>query len=132
MNNVLRRSFILTMVFAMVLTMFAAFHITEDASASSGELVVTGYTVTAANGAAVSRITKGTTVNITMHLKHTNRLASDIGGDLNNLQISRKVDSFSGGSAPVASNISTGLLEFDVTVTGIVYKGTGKSLSLMI
>ena len=67
-----------------------------------------------------------------MHLKHTNRLASDIGGDLNNLQISRKVDSFSGGSAPVASNISTGLLEFDVTVTGIVYKGTGKSLSLMI
>ena len=132
MNNLLRKSFILTMVFAMVLTMFAAFHITEDASASSGELVVTGYTVTAANGAAVSRITKGTTVNITMHLKHTNRLASDIGGDLNNLQISRKVDSFSGGSAPVASNISTGLLEFDVTVTGIVYKGTGKSLSLMI
>ena len=132
MNNLLRKSFILTMVFAMVLTMFAAFHITEDASASSGELVVTGYTVTAANGAAVSRITKGTTVNITMHLKHTNRLASGIGGDLNNLQISRKVDSFSGGSAPVASNISTGLLEFDVTVTGIVYKGTGKSLSLMI
>ena len=132
MNNLLRKSFILTMVFAMVLTMFAAFHITEDASASSGELVVTGYTVTAANGAAVSRITKGTTVNITMHLKHTNRLASDIGGNLNNLQISRKVDSFSGGSAPVASNISTGLLEFDVTVTGIVYKGTGKSLSLMI
>ena len=132
MNNLFRKSFILTMVFAMVLTMFAAFHITEDASASSGELVVTGYTVTAANGAAVSRITKGTTVNITMHLKHTNRLASDIGGDLNNLQISRKVDSFSGGSAPVASNISTGLLEFDVTVTGIVYKGTGKSLSLMI
>ena len=132
MNNLLRKSCILTMVFAMVLTMFAAFHITEDASASSGELVVTGYTVTAANGAAVSRITKGTTVNITMHLKHTNRLASDIGGDLNNLQISRKVDSFSGGSAPVASNISTGLLEFDVTVTGIVYKGTGKSLSLMI
>ena len=132
MNNLLRKSFILTMVFAMVLTMFAAFHITEDASASSGELVVTGYTVTAANGAAVSRITTGTTVNITMHLKHTNRLASDIGGNLNNLQISRKVDSFSGGSAPVASNISTGLLEFDVTVTGIVYKGTGKSLSLMI
>ena len=132
MNNLLRKSFILTMVFAMVLTMFAAFHITEDASASSGELVVTGYTVTAANGAAVSRITKGTTVNITMHLKHTNRLESDIGGNLNNLQISRKVDSFSGGSAPVASNISTGLLEFDVTVTGIVYKGTGKSLSLMI
>ena len=132
MNNVLKRSFILTMVLAMVLTICTAFTITEDASASSGELVVTGYTVTAANGAAVSRITKGTTVNITMHLKHTNRLASDIGGDLNNLQISRKVDSFSGGSAPVASNISTGLLEFDVTVTGIVYKGTGKSLSLMI
>ena len=132
MNNAFKKSLILTMVLAMVLTMFAAFHITEDASASSGELVVTGYTVTAANGAAVSRITKGTTVNITMHLKHTNRLASDIGGDLNNLQISRKVDSFSGGSAPVASNISTGLLEFDVTVTGIVYKGTGKSLSLMI
>ncbi|MGN0726517.1 MAG: hypothetical protein ACI4LL_00025, partial [Anaerovoracaceae bacterium] len=68
MNNMLKKCLILTMVIAMVLTMFAAFGITEDASASSRELVVTGYTVTSANGPAVSRITKGSKVNVTMHL----------------------------------------------------------------
>ncbi|MGN0734701.1 MAG: COG1361 S-layer family protein [Anaerovoracaceae bacterium] len=132
MNNLLRKSFILTMVVAMVLTMFAAFSIAEDASASSGELVVTGYTVTSANGAAVSRITKGSKVNVTMHLKHTQTTASDIGYNPEGLQISRRVDSFSGGDNPAVSNISGGLLEFDLTVSNLTYKGTGNSLKLMV
>lgn len=132
MNNLLKKSFILTMVLAMVLTMFAAFGITEDASASSRELVVTGYTVTSANGAAVSRITKGSKVNVTMHLKHTQTTASDIGNNLGGLQISRRVDSFSGGDNTAVSNISGGLLEFDLTVSNLTYKGTGNSLKLMV
>ena len=132
MNNAFKKSLILTMVLAMVLTMFAAFGITEDASASSRELVVTGYTVTSANGAAVSRITKGSKVNVTMHLKHTQTTASDIGNNPGGLQISRRVDSFSGGDNTAVSNISGGLLEFDLTVSNLTYKGTGNSLKLMV
>lgn len=132
MNNAFKKSLILTMVLAMVLTMFAAFGITEDASASSRELVVTGYTVTSANGAAVSRITKGSKVNVTMHLKHTQTTASDIGNNPGGLQISRRVDSFSGGDNTLVSNISGGLLEFDLTVSNLTYKGTGNSLKLMV
>ena len=132
MNNMLKKCLILTMVIAMVLTMFAAFGITEDASASSRELVVTGYTVTSANGAAVSRITKGSKVNVTMHLKHTQTTASDIGNNPGGLQISRRVDSFSGGDNTAVSNISGGLLEFDLTVSNLTYKGTGNSLKLMV
>ena len=132
MNNMLKKCLILTMVIAMVLTMCAAFGITEDASASSRELVVTGYTVTSANGAAVSRITKGSKVNVTMHLKHTQTTASDIGNNSVGLQISRRVDSFSGGDNTVVSNISGGLLEFDLTVSNLTYKGTGNSLKLMV
>ena len=132
MNNLLRKSFILTMVIAMVLTMFAAFSIMEDASASSSELVVTGYTVTSANGTAISRITKGSKVNVTMHLKHTQTTASDIGYNPDGLQISRRVDSFSGGDNPEVSKISGGLLEFDLKVSNLTYKGTGNSLKLMV
>lgn len=132
MNNAFKKSLILTMVLAMVLTICTAFTITEDASASSEELVVTGYTVTSANGAAVSRITKGSKVNVTMHLKHTQTTASDIGNNLGGLQISRRVDSFSGGDNTVVSNISGGLLEFDLTVSNLTYKGTGNSLKLMV
>lgn len=132
MNNAFKKSLILTMVLAMVLTICTAFTITEDASASSEELVVTGYTVTSANGAAVSRITKGSKVNVTMHLKHTQTTASDIGNNPGGLQISRRVDSFSGGDNTVVSNISGGLLEFDLTVSNLTYKGTGNSLKLMV
>ena len=49
MNNLLRKSFILTMVFAMVLTMFAAFGFDESTPSDSGELVVTGYNILAIN-----------------------------------------------------------------------------------
>ena len=132
MNNMLKKCLILTMVIAMVLTICTAFTITEDASASSSELVVTGYTVTSANGTAISRITKGSKVNVTMHLKHTQTTASDIGYNPDGLQISRRVDSFSGGDNPAVSKISGGLLEFDLTVSNLTYKGTGNSLKLMV
>ena len=89
MNNLLRKSFILTMVLAMVLTICTAFTITEDASASSGGLVVISYSIEG----NPSRITKGQTVNITLHLKHTTQSADGLNG---NMTIDRMADSFSG------------------------------------
>lgn len=135
MNNLLKKSFILTMVFAMVLTMFAAFRITEDASASSenaetssGRLVVVSYSI----DGNPSRITKGQTVNVTLHLRHTQMTADYLGGNPNNIQVSRLVDGFSGGQTEITEMNRTGLLDFKVKIKGLVYKGTGSSLKLML
>lgn len=125
MNNLLRKSFILTIVFAMVLTMFAAIHITEDASASSGELVVVSYSI----DGNPSRITKGQTVNVTLHLKHTTQSASGLNG---NITIDRMADSFSGGTVNVNQINSDGLLDMTVSVAGLKYKGNGNSLKLIV
>lgn len=128
----LRKSLILVIVLAVALTTCWQFALAESTPSAKGELVVTGYTVTAANGSAVSRITKGSKVNITMHLKHTQITASDIGNDASGLQVSRRVDSFSGGDNPTVTNVQGGLLEFDLTISNLVYKGTGNSLKIMV
>lgn len=125
MNNLLRKSFILTMVVAMVLTICTAFTITEDASASSGELVVVSYSI----DGNPSRITKGQTINITLHLKHTTQSADGLNG---NMTIDRMADSFNGGLVNVTSINESGLLDMTVQVKGLTYKGTGKSLKLLV
>lgn len=125
MNNLLRKSFILTMVVAMVLTICTAFTITEDASASSGELVVVSYSI----DGNPSRITKGQTINITLHLKHTTQSADGLDG---NMTIDRMADSFNGGLVNVTRINESGLLDMTVQVKGLTYKGTGKSLKLLV
>ncbi len=125
MNNLLRKSFILTMVAAMVLTMCTAFMIVEPASASSGELVVVSYSI----DGNPSRITKGQTVNVTLHLKHTTQSASGLNG---NITIDRMADSFSGGNVNVTQINSDGLLDMTVHVAGLKYKGNGNSLKLIV
>lgn len=125
MNNAFKKSLILTMVLAMVLTICTAFTITEDASASSSELVVVSYSI----DGNPSRITKGQTINITLHLKHTTQSADGLNG---NMTIDRMADSFNGGLVNVTSINESGLLDMTVQVKGLTYKGTGKSLKLLV
>ena len=125
MNNMLKKCLILTMVIAMVLTMCAAFGFAESTPSPTGELVVVSYSI----DGNPSRITKGQTVNVTLHLKHTTQSASGLNG---NITIDRMADSFSGGTGKVTSINSDGLLDMTVDVTGLKYKGNGNSLKLIV
>ena len=94
MNNMLKKCLILTMVIAMVLTMCAAFGFAESTPSPTGKLVVVSYSI----DGNPSRITKGQTVDVTLHLKHTTQSASGLNG---NITIDRMADSFSGGTVKV-------------------------------
>ena len=129
MNNLLKKSFILTMVIAMVLTMFSAFGFAESIPSPTGELVVVSYDIKDVNNKPITYITKNSEVNITLNLKHTTQTAN---GLINNMTVDRRADSFSGGSVSVTKINSSGLLDMTVQITGLKYKGTGNSLKLLV
>lgn len=124
MNNLLKKSFILTMVLAMVLTMFAAFGFAESTPSDSGELVVTGYNILAINSntniGKTPRISKGNSVKIEIMFRKAG---------LADLDFTRLVDSFSNGkiSGVKDENGST----FKIEIDNLIYKGTGNSLKFM-
>lgn len=92
---------------------------------AAGGLVVTSY------DSSLSSIAMGQKVNLTVHLKNTG-IATNTVGSAGNLDVSRLVDSFSGGSKTVTiTSAGTAPLEFDVTYTGLTYSGSGKSFRLM-
>ena len=124
MNNLLKKSFILTMVIAMVLTMFAAFGFAESTPSDSGELVVTGYNILAINSntniGKTPRISKGNSVKLEIMFRKAG---------LADLDFTRLVDSFSNGkiSGVKDENGST----FKIEIDNLIYKGTGNSLKFM-
>lgn len=124
MNNLLKKSFILTMVLAMVLTMFAAFGFAESTPSDSGELVVTGYNILAINSntniGKTPRISKGNSVKLEIMFRKAG---------LADLDFTRLVDSFSNGkiSGVKDKNGST----FKIEIDNLIYKGTGNSLKFM-
>ena len=134
MKSFVKRSLVFVLAVTMIIASFSSFAAATGpaTSAEGGSLVVTGYTVSYANGNPVSRITKGDKINISLNCRHTNITSTDI-SDSSQIQISRMVDSFSGGDVP-GKEIKDGgsLLEFDVTLNGIEYKGTGNTLKLMV
>ena len=98
----------------------------SPAANDSGSLVVTSYTVDKAS------ITKGTTVTAGLHLKHTGVKTPENPSGLQ-LDISRLVDSFSGGQINYAVTSGPGNpLEVDISISGLTYSGSGKSLKLMV
>lgn len=125
MNNVFKKSLIMVMVLAMALTICTAFGFAESTTPPTGELVVVSYSIEG----NPSRITKGQTINITLHLKHTTQSAGGLKG---NMTVDRMADSFSGGivSDPIINN--SGLLDMTVQVKRLTYKGTGNSLKLLV
>ncbi|MBQ4649197.1 MAG: hypothetical protein IJB73_00700 [Firmicutes bacterium] len=122
MKKLFRKCLVLTMVLSMLFSLSAAGYASEE---SSGSPVVISYTVDDAN------VNKGDIVNISARIKHTGITASDVSAGF--LDVTRVVDSFEGGRIDVALvNSVSGQLEFDVSVSGAKYKGTGNSLKLMV
>ena len=97
--------------------------------ADTGNLYVTGYTLTNASGGAVSTVNKGDTVNITVSIKDTSSPSTDVG----TLDVTKLEDSFTGGSA-VAERTSEPdkPLVYAVKLTGLQYKGVGQTLRLQV
>lgn len=124
MNNLLRKSLILTMVLAMVLTMFAAFGFAETTPSDSGELVVTGYNILAVNSntniGKTPRISKGNSVKVEIMFRKAG--LADIG-------FTRLVDSFSNGKISELKDADGST--FRIEIDNLVYKGTGNSLKFM-
>lgn len=123
MNNFLRKSIVLTMVLAMVLTMCASFGFAED-NGASGPLVVTGYNIAAINDSTTigttPRISKGNKVKVEIYFKNTSA---------NDVAFTRLVDSFSNGTiSELKENTES---TFKIEIDNLIYKGTGNSLKFM-
>lgn len=122
----LKRSAAILLIVAAVLVIFPA-----SALAAGGSIVATGYYVSGSSGGSVSRITQGSVVDITVSVKDTSLTTDKF--NVNDLDVSKLVDSFSGGS--ITTNVTsqgTSPLTYNVRLSGLKYSGTGKSLKLMI
>ena len=125
------------MALAITLTGMSAFAFaaTEgpDTTGGSARFEVTGYTITNLNGKDINNtsriytITKGDVVNIEVTIKYNSAAANP--GDT--LDVSRRVDSFSGGKA-VITKISDKQGTYKITATGLKYKGVDQKLVLMV
>ena len=87
--------------------------------------VMMGYTV------SHSPIEKGDTVTIKVSVKHTAVTLNQIGGE-QNLDITRMVDSFSGGSVYTrVTSRGNEMLTYDVEFEDLVYNGVGNTLRFL-
>ncbi|MGN0714087.1 MAG: hypothetical protein ACI4LJ_09895, partial [Anaerovoracaceae bacterium] len=121
MKKCMKKSFTIYLILAVLLTMVPAG--TGAAWAGTGELVAEGYTVDK------TQITKGMTVSMSVKLKHTGKQTVDE----SLVDVSRLVDSFSGGTIYKAVTSQPGqTFTMDVSISGLTYTGTGKSLKLMV
>lgn len=137
MKKIFKKSLILCMALAITLTGMSAFAFaaTEgpDTTGGSARFEVTGYTITNLNGKDINNtsriytITKGDVVNIEVTIKYNSAAANP--GDT--LDVSRRVDSFSGGKA-VITKISDKQGTYKITATGLKYKGVDQKLVLMV
>ena len=118
------------MALVMVLTSMSAFALAEenpDSESGSNEFVVTGYDVNR------TTIRKGNSVDITLRIKYNSTTGPGV--NLDNLDISRLTDSFSGGKIKDGSlkQITGGeSFAFQVTFENLTYKGVGQSFKIMI
>ena len=127
MNRYLKKSLILTVVLAMVLTLCSAFGFAESKDDDGPEkLVITGYSITRINSVnnpgTAARVTKGDNVDITVSF-----ISSE---NIDKLVFTRLVDSFGGGKiSPAQTSVGNG--SFEITIKSLTYKGSGKSLKFM-
>ena len=127
MNRYLKKSLILTVVLAMVLTLCSAFGFAESKDDDGPEkLVITGYSITRINSVnnpgTAARVTKGDNVDITVSFIFSE--------NIDKLVFTRLVDSFGGGKiSPAQTSVGNG--SFEITIESLTYKGSGKSLKFM-
>ena len=127
MKECMKKCFAIYLILAVLMTMLLAGTGAAWAETPPPEMVVRNYTV-AGN---IGTITKGMSVNITVHLKYAgqNTESSDM-----QIDVSRLVDSFNGGNVDSWQVTSAEGTPFtmDVVMTGLKYTGTGNSLRLMV
>ena len=124
MKKCMRKSFTIYLILAVLLTMLPACVGTAWAqNEGDGQLVAVGYT------SDKTYITKSMTVNLSIKLKHTGKQTVDD----SLVDVNRLVDSFSGGKIDKAVTSGEGqTFTMDVSVSGAVYSGSGRSLKLMV
>lgn len=141
MRKYLKQGFVLCMALMLVLSaMSAAFAAggsgenTPGSGANGGEFEVTGYRIEKINGAVIKderliTINKGDNIDILLNLKYNTAETT-----FTSVDVARRVDSFSGGTAKVVqdSGQMSGSYVFQVRVTNLKYRGSGKTLSLLL
>ena len=141
MRKYLKQGFVLCMALMLALgAMSAAFAAggsgenTPGSGANGGEFEVTGYRIEKINGAVIKderliTINKGDNIDILLNLKYNTAETT-----FTSVDVARRVDSFSGGTAKVVqdSGQMSGSYVFQVRVTNLKYRGTGKTLSLLL
>lgn len=141
MGKYLKQGFVLCMALMLALgAMSAAFAAggngenTPGSGANGGEFEVTGYHIEKINGAVIKderliTINKGDNIDILLDLKYNTAETT-----FTSVDVARRVDSFSGGTAKVVqgSGQMSGSYVFQVRVTNLKYRGTGKTLSLLL
>ena len=101
-------------------------------AAGTSNLVVTSYIIANENDKAVGSVSKGQVVNVLLTLKNTDMKTSAV-ADAKNLDVSKLVDSFSGGTITKEIRSSgDDPLEFTVKLTKMTYTGSGKNLKIMV
>lgn len=141
MRKYLKQGFVLCMALMLALgAMSAAFAAggsgenTPRSGANGGEFEVTGYRIEKINGAVIKderliTINKGDNIDILLNLKYNTAETT-----FTSVDVARRVDSFSGGTAKVVqdSGQMSGSYVFQVRVTNLKYRGSGKTLSLLL
>ena len=95
---------------------------TDPGAGSAGGFVVTRYVVE-----GNKTITKGSETTINLNIKHTTATAAK-----DEIDVSRLVDSFSGSGSITTDIVSTSPVELNLSISGLKYSGSGKSLRFMV
>ena len=134
MKKILKKSFVICMAFVMALASMSAFAFADDGSKAVDDpqfevagYVITKYNNTEANPSRTYTISKGDTVDIEVTIK-----SNSTTDDEETVDASRRVDSFSGGTIAKIDHIGGKSKTIKILVSDLKYKGSGKSLKLMV
>ena len=144
MRKYLKKGCVLCMALILVLgSMTAAFAdepagggtpTTPTTGKGTGEFEVTGYKIEKLNNADVQEgdlitVNRNDTINVLLYLKY-----NTAGTSFTSVDVARRVDCFSGGEANVVQNSgqTLGSYVIQISVTNLKYRGTGKTLSLLV
>jgi hypothetical protein len=123
-KNILKRLTAAALLAVCLLMALPGAALAADGQPAGGGLAVTAYEVSSPS------IRRNDAVDLTMHFIMSGSTADD--AQSRGLDVSRLVDSFSGGSQEVRITSSgADPLTFDVTFRGLVYSGSGKSFRVM-
>ncbi len=97
--------------------------------------VVTSYEIQSTAGNSLSSISRNSHVNLIIHFKDTTVTNTDVDNSSSNIDVTKLVDSFTGGSnyaVQVDITSTSGPLTYTVLLQDVVYSGQGQSLRMMV